>query len=58
VVNEHDIAVDDVVLIRPGTLSKTTSGKIQRNLTRQLWQQGLLETLGAPFEPSSHTAKS
>jgi hypothetical protein len=25
------------VLIGPGTLPKTTSGKIQRNLTRQLW---------------------
>jgi acyl-CoA synthetase (AMP-forming)/AMP-acid ligase II len=58
VVNEHDIAVDDVVLIRPGALPKTTSGKIQRNLTRQLWEQGLLETLGPPAEQPLRATQS
>ena len=58
VVNEHDIAIDCVVLIRPGTLPKTTSGKIQRNLTRQLWQQGLLETLSRPLEQPVHATQS
>ena len=43
VVNEHEVHVHEVVLIRTGTLPKTTSGKIQRSLTRQLWQQGQLE---------------
>ena len=42
---EHEIGVHRIVLIRPGTIPKTTSGKIQRALTRQLWQQGQLEIL-------------
>jgi acyl-CoA synthetase (AMP-forming)/AMP-acid ligase II len=45
VVDEHEIAPREVVLIRPGTLPKTTSGKIQRNLARQLWQDGKLQLL-------------
>jgi acyl-CoA synthetase (AMP-forming)/AMP-acid ligase II len=43
VVNEHEIAVGEIVLVRPGTLPKTTSGKVQRNLTRLLWQQRRLQ---------------
>jgi acyl-CoA synthetase (AMP-forming)/AMP-acid ligase II len=39
VVNEHEIAVGKIVLVRPGALPKTTSGKVQRNLTRVLWQK-------------------
>ncbi len=42
VVVAHDIAADHIVLIRTGTLPKTTSGKIQRSLTRQLWLCGAL----------------
>jgi acyl-CoA synthetase (AMP-forming)/AMP-acid ligase II len=45
VVGEHDIAPSAVVLIRPGTLPKTTSGKIQRGLTRRLWLAGSLDIL-------------
>jgi acyl-CoA synthetase (AMP-forming)/AMP-acid ligase II len=45
VFNEHEVAVHAVALIRPGTIPKTTSGKIQRSLTRKLWQEGLLEVL-------------
>jgi acyl-CoA synthetase (AMP-forming)/AMP-acid ligase II len=45
VVNEHEVAVDTVVLISPGTIPRTTSGKIQRNLTRALWLQGALQVL-------------
>ena len=41
----HDIAPWRIVLIRPGALPKTTSGKIQRSLTRQLWQGGALPEL-------------
>jgi acyl-coenzyme A synthetase/AMP-(fatty) acid ligase len=33
------------VLIRPNTLPKTTSGKLQRSLTRKLWQEGKLDYL-------------
>jgi acyl-CoA synthetase (AMP-forming)/AMP-acid ligase II len=45
VANEHEIAVDHVVLINPGAIPKTTSGKIQRSLTRQLWLQGALDVV-------------
>ena len=45
VADEHEIAVHKVVLIRPGAIPKTTSGKVQRNLTRRLWLEGTLEVL-------------
>jgi acyl-coenzyme A synthetase/AMP-(fatty) acid ligase len=35
------------VLIRPGSLPKTTSGKIQRSLTRRLWLEARLDDLAA-----------
>jgi acyl-CoA synthetase (AMP-forming)/AMP-acid ligase II len=34
---DHGLALHDVVLIRPGTLPKTTSGKIQRRLCGDLY---------------------
>lgn len=43
VVNNHDIALHKIVLILPGTLPKTTSGKIQRSLTKRRWLDGELE---------------
>jgi acyl-CoA synthetase (AMP-forming)/AMP-acid ligase II len=46
IVREHDVAVHRVLLLRPNALPKTTSGKIQRNLTRQLWLEGSLPVLG------------
>src|SRR5262249_1606041 len=39
VANEHEIALDSIVLIRPGAIPKTTSGKIQRSLARRMWLQ-------------------
>ena len=45
VVVEHDIVPHEIVLLRPGALPKTTSGKIQRALARELWRQGGLERL-------------
>jgi len=45
VANEHEIALDTIVLIRPGTIPKTTSGKIQRSLARQMWLQNSLEPI-------------
>ena len=45
IVIEHDIVAHDIVLLRPGALPKTTSGKIQRALARQLWLEGSLERL-------------
>ncbi len=45
VVRQHDIAPAVIALIRPATLPKTTSGKIQRSLTRKLWLEGALEVM-------------
>jgi acyl-CoA synthetase (AMP-forming)/AMP-acid ligase II len=43
VVREHELHVHDVVLIRHGTIPKTTSGKIRRSLARQLYLADQLE---------------
>jgi acyl-CoA synthetase (AMP-forming)/AMP-acid ligase II len=45
VVGAHDIAPYEIALLRPGALPKTTSGKIQRALSRQLWLEGSLDRL-------------
>lgn len=45
VVEEHDIVPFDIVLLRPGSLPLTTSGKIQRALSRQLYLAGALDGL-------------
>lgn len=44
VTSAHGIAAHDIVLIAPATLPKTTSGKVQRSLTRQLWTEGRLRS--------------
>jgi acyl-CoA synthetase (AMP-forming)/AMP-acid ligase II len=45
VVREHDLTVHKVILTPPGTIPKTTSGKIRRSATRDRWQEGQLATL-------------
>ena len=45
IVSEHEIVPHRITLLRPGALPKTTSGKIQRGLTRQLWLAGSLAGL-------------
>jgi acyl-CoA synthetase (AMP-forming)/AMP-acid ligase II len=45
IVREHDVVPHQILLLRPGALPKTTSGKIQRALARQLWLDGDLERL-------------
>jgi acyl-CoA synthetase (AMP-forming)/AMP-acid ligase II len=42
VAREHGVSLAEIVLIRPATLPLTSSGKIQRRLCRQLYQQGAL----------------
>jgi acyl-CoA synthetase (AMP-forming)/AMP-acid ligase II len=42
ITREHEIAAREIVLIRTGSLPKTTSGKIQRRLTRQMFLTGTL----------------
>jgi acyl-CoA synthetase (AMP-forming)/AMP-acid ligase II len=45
IARDHDIAAREIVLIRPGTLPKTTSGKIQRHRTRQMFLSKTLAVL-------------
>jgi acyl-CoA synthetase (AMP-forming)/AMP-acid ligase II len=45
VAKNHGLRVQAVVLIMPSTIQKTTSGKIQRNATRDTFLSGDLETL-------------
>ena len=42
---QHEITIDEIVLIPPGTIPKTTSGKIQRSTTRKLWLTNSLEVI-------------
>jgi acyl-coenzyme A synthetase/AMP-(fatty) acid ligase len=37
VTDQHELFARYIVLIRPGALPKTTSGKLQRSLARRLW---------------------
>jgi 8-amino-7-oxononanoate synthase len=43
---EHDLTVDAIVLIRAGSVPKTSSGKIQRHACRQSYIDGTLEMVG------------
>ncbi len=45
VAEEHEVGVHAVVLIRAGTLPKTSSGKVQRGACRAAYLQGGLEAL-------------
>jgi acyl-CoA synthetase (AMP-forming)/AMP-acid ligase II len=45
VTKEHEIAVHKIVLLPPGVLPKTTSGRIQRNPTRNLRLANSLEVM-------------
>jgi len=42
ITTEHEITAREIVLIRTGSLPKTTSGKIQRHFTRQMFLAGSL----------------
>jgi acyl-CoA synthetase (AMP-forming)/AMP-acid ligase II len=47
VAEQHEVFARHIVLIRPQSLPKTTSGKIQRSLTRKLWLESKLDYLTA-----------
>lgn len=42
VAEAHELMLDDVVLIKTGTIPKTSSGKIQRRLTKSMYEEQLL----------------
>jgi acyl-CoA synthetase (AMP-forming)/AMP-acid ligase II len=47
VTDQHELFARHIVLIKPGALPKTTSGKIQRSLARRLWLERKFEDLAA-----------
>jgi acyl-CoA synthetase (AMP-forming)/AMP-acid ligase II len=52
-VGQHfDVPAGNVVLVRPGTLRRTTSGKIQRTLMRRLFLQGEVTPLYEILDPA------
>lgn len=53
VLEAHDLVVDSVVLIRQGSLSKTTSGKVQRHACREQFLAGTLNVVHAVASPSA-----
>ncbi|MCB1743121.1 MAG: fatty acyl-AMP ligase [Gammaproteobacteria bacterium] len=44
VAREHDLQVFDLVLVRPASLPRTSSGKLQRRLCREQYLVGTLQT--------------
>lgn len=46
ITDHHELSARHIALIRPGALPMTTSGKIQRKLTRRLWLDGGFEEIG------------
>jgi acyl-CoA synthetase (AMP-forming)/AMP-acid ligase II len=46
ITDQHEVFARHIALIRPGSLPKTTSGKIQRSMARTLWLEGRLAMLG------------
>jgi 8-amino-7-oxononanoate synthase len=56
VLEEHDLALDTVVLIRCGTIAKTSSGKVQRHASRAAFLAGELKPLDPQRAPTSPAA--
>ncbi|HEY4024049.1 MAG TPA: condensation domain-containing protein, partial [Pseudonocardiaceae bacterium] len=48
VAQAHGLALHEVILVRPGTIPRTTSGKIQHAATRLEWAAGRLVNLAEP----------
>ncbi|WP_369244604.1 fatty acyl-AMP ligase [Streptomyces sp. R41] len=44
----HGLSLRDVVLVHPGTIPKTSSGKIQRRASRAAYLDGTLSVVGEP----------
>jgi 8-amino-7-oxononanoate synthase len=57
VLEEHGLALDTVVLIRCGTIAKTSSGKVQRHASRAAFLAGHLKALD-PHCPQTSPAPS
>lgn len=42
---EHELAIDTIVLLKPGSIPKTSSGKIQRSVCKEKFIDGSLENI-------------
>ncbi len=51
IAHEHEVELHDVAIIRPGTLPRTSSGKVQRFRARELYRENGLELI-ASLRPS------
>jgi acyl-CoA synthetase (AMP-forming)/AMP-acid ligase II len=56
VLESHEILVNDVVLIRPGSLPKSSSGKVQRSQCRSLYQANQLDVITRDAEVATDAA--
>lgn len=56
-VSEQGISADIIALTPPGTVPKTSSGKVQRKATRARWQQGSLPVIAA-WEAAPRTSSA
>ncbi|HEX3094147.1 MAG TPA: condensation domain-containing protein, partial [Candidatus Angelobacter sp.] len=43
IAEEHEVQINEIVLVTPGSVPRTSSGKIQRNLCRKEFLEGRLE---------------
>ncbi|WP_460200814.1 class I SAM-dependent methyltransferase [Scytonema sp. NUACC21] len=57
VTEEHEVQVYAVVLIKPGSIPKTSSGKIQRRATRAQFQNGELNVVASNVLKSSNIVR-
>ncbi|MFD6906866.1 condensation domain-containing protein [Streptomyces sp. NPDC060077] len=53
VAEQCDVALHDVVLVKPGSIPKTTSGKIQRRLSRKRYTAGEFAPLWTAFSAAA-----
>ena len=51
IASEHQVGVDSLVIVKPGSLPRTSSGKLQRSLCRCRMLAGELEELYAVSKP-------
>ncbi len=49
---DFDVPAGTIVLVRPGTLRRTTSGKVQRSLMRKLFLEGRLSPVFETVDPA------
>ncbi len=58
VAEEHELAVDELVLLRAGSLPRTSSGKVQRHACRAGYLEGTLAVLGRSGIPTAQEEES